>query len=223
MSPTVHFSNWSSHRTPGHHGPGRKLTIMARPRTWEHGAGRVPDLTPAKADLDAVAAGRIDMVEYRRRLEKRWAAGLYALSPIQLTAYTPEGIDLVRDGDTLCCSCSRDAVAAGRCHRVWAAYALSRAGWSVVLDGRKLPTVRVGWTVPEPPEPHMRAGVRLNDRPSSADEAGDLRWITSWIGDDDRLYDPPDWPFEDGDNATADDLREAGFTVLPVPPRSPRC
>lgn len=35
--PTVYVSNWSSHRTAGHHGPGRKLSIMARPRAWEVG------------------------------------------------------------------------------------------------------------------------------------------------------------------------------------------
>jgi len=34
-----------------------------------------------------------------------------------------------------CCACSRAAAAAGMCHRVWAAEALARAGWRVVLDG----------------------------------------------------------------------------------------
>lgn len=42
----------------------------------------------------------------------------------------------VPDGATLICACSREAAAAGRCHRVIAADLLKRAGWSVVLDGR---------------------------------------------------------------------------------------
>lgn len=44
----------------------------------------------------------------------------------------------VPDGATLICACSREAAAAGRCHRVIAADLLKRAGWSVVLDGRIL-------------------------------------------------------------------------------------
>lgn len=44
----------------------------------------------------------------------------------------------VPDGATLICACSREAAAAGRCHRVIAADLLKRAGWAVVLDGRAL-------------------------------------------------------------------------------------
>lgn len=44
----------------------------------------------------------------------------------------------VPDGATLICACSREAAAAGRCHRVIAADLLKRAGWTVVLDGRSL-------------------------------------------------------------------------------------
>ncbi|HNC23991.1 MAG TPA: hypothetical protein PLU52_07275 [Opitutaceae bacterium] len=44
----------------------------------------------------------------------------------------------VPDGATLICACSQEAAAAGRCHRVIAADLLKRAGWSVVLDGRRL-------------------------------------------------------------------------------------
>ena len=44
----------------------------------------------------------------------------------------------VPDGAMLICACSREAAAAGRCHRVIAADLLKRAGWSVVLDGRSL-------------------------------------------------------------------------------------
>lgn len=45
---------------------------------------------------------------------------------------------VVPDGATLICACSREAAAAGRCHRVIAADLLKRAGWTVVLDGRSL-------------------------------------------------------------------------------------
>lgn len=56
-----------------------------------------------------------------------------------LAADVPPGPDyIVSDGDTLCCACSRDDAAAGRCHRVWAAAALVRAGWRVILDGKEL-------------------------------------------------------------------------------------
>ena len=49
-----------------------------------------------------------------------------------------ERVGEVPDGATLICACSREAAAAGRCHRVIAADLLKRAGWSVVLDGRCL-------------------------------------------------------------------------------------
>lgn len=59
--PTLYLSNWSSHRTPGCHGPGRKLTIMAAPRRWEHGAG------------DEAAAGRCHPAG---RCHRAWVAPL---------------------------------------------------------------------------------------------------------------------------------------------------
>lgn len=43
---------------------------------------------------------------------------------------------LVSDGDTLFCACSRAAAEAGRCHRVIAADLLAQAGWEVVFNGR---------------------------------------------------------------------------------------
>jgi hypothetical protein len=49
-----------------------------------------------------------------------------------------ERIGPVPGGATLICACSREAAAAGRCHRVIAADLLKRAGWTVVLDGRSL-------------------------------------------------------------------------------------
>ena len=147
--PTIYLSNWSSARTPGHHGPGRKLTIMAAPRAWERGVGRVSTLTPVLSDLRNAQKGRLSPEEYRRRFELDLRRAMPdAMSPgallIDAEADDWEGIGghpsrVVRDGDTLCCACSRDAAAAGRCHRVWAAPALVRAGWRVILDGVEVP------------------------------------------------------------------------------------
>lgn len=139
--PTIYLSNWSSHRTPGHHGPGRKLTIMISPRHWEEGEGSVPWLTPSFDDLRAVRCARISPQEYRRRFEAALAvhASRGNLAPGELAVAAPEsGYGVVEDGDTLCCACSRDEAAAGRCHRAWAAPALVAAGWRVVLDGQEL-------------------------------------------------------------------------------------
>lgn len=121
MKPTVYVTNWSSRKLKG---PGRQLTIMAAPRSWERGDGAVLALTPDLRDLRDMQDGRITLPEYRRRFER-------ALEGAKLG---PGDLD-VRDGDTLCCACSRAAAAAGMCHRVWAAEALARAGWRVVLDG----------------------------------------------------------------------------------------
>lgn len=131
--PTIYLSNWSSARTPGHHGPGRKLTIMAAPRRWEHGAGPVPQLTPEESDVRAAKSGAMSVEMYREVYEQRLRGE--DLRPGPLWTRTDDWQESVRDGDTLCCACSRDAAAAGRCHRVWAAPALVRAGWRVILDG----------------------------------------------------------------------------------------
>lgn len=136
--PTVYLSNWSSHRTPGCHGPGRKLTIMARPRAWETGDGCVPWLTPDENDLIAVKRGKISGDDYQSRFEaaasRHQARGHLAPGELAVGRVT-RGIGAVVDGDTLCCACSRDDAAAGRCHRTWAAPLLVAAGWRVILDG----------------------------------------------------------------------------------------
>lgn len=158
--PVLHVTNWSSRKL---HGPGRHFTIMARPRPWEWGTGRVPLLTPAVEDLDAVRLGSIDVETYRRRFFDRCARivargetfgrqGLpWALEPGKLFAIRTGGATaapgpvarttsdrgvLLEDGDTLCCACSREQAGAGRCHRAWAAELLVEAGWGVVLDGK---------------------------------------------------------------------------------------
>ena len=60
--PTIYLSNWSSHRTPGAHGPGRKWTIMARPMRYHRGEGFVSVLTPP-SDL---AEMMVELVADRR-------------------------------------------------------------------------------------------------------------------------------------------------------------
>ena len=147
--PTLYLSNWSSHRTPGMHGPKAKLCIMAKPRQWEHGEGRVPYLIPtgAVAELMALAlderkaggdTGALNTYHnaYCAALE---SAGI-GLRPGRLMSFPWPGMGSglpasLWDGDTLCCACSVAEARAGRCHRTWAAPFLVRAGWRVVLDG----------------------------------------------------------------------------------------
>lgn len=136
-TPTIYVTNWSSRSL---FGPGRRLTIMAAPRHWEKGEGYVRYLRPNEADLEAARGGSISAAEY----ERRYLNGLRlvwrelkpgALSWIGTRLHRVAGLHPVEDGDTLCCACSREAAARGECHRVWAAHALGRSGWRVVLDG----------------------------------------------------------------------------------------
>ena len=136
MPPTLYITNWSSRSLRG---PGRSWSIMAAPRTWEHGDGTVAALVPHRPDLLLVKAGKISMAEYRKRyLARLGAIGWLPLEPGQLCGRmdTHTG-DLVRDGDTLLCACSREAASKCECHRVWAAELLIQAGWRVVLDGQE--------------------------------------------------------------------------------------
>lgn len=148
LRPTVFVTNWSSRKL---HGSGRKFTIMALPRRWEYGDGKVPLLTPSEQDLLAVRAEDISVAEYRTRFLAKVdrVVGLgetggqqqlrWSLKPGELFAIVPGPIEtrgsLVEDADTLCCACSREAAERGQCHRVWAAHLLVEAGWRVVLDG----------------------------------------------------------------------------------------
>lgn len=146
MRPTIYLSNWSSHRTPGMHGPGRKFSIMARPRAWEWGDGRVEPLAPM-GELEPMmiealterAAGIVEgdaMQSYRMAYLRR--IGVLDMRPGYLVA-SHGGTDArtVIDGTTLCCACSVAEARAGRCHRVWLAAAFVDAGWRVLLDGRE--------------------------------------------------------------------------------------
>lgn len=153
-SPTLYLSNWSSHRTPGMHGPGPKFTIMARPREWEHGGGRVPTLIPAGPTLALMdralderraGGGTAALDEYREAYCATLEVSLVGLRPGRMMVISRDhgkkGGTLpasLWDGDTLCCACSVAEARAGRCHRTWAAPFLVRAGWRVVLDGAEV-------------------------------------------------------------------------------------
>jgi len=139
-TPTIHVTNWASRKL---HGPGQKWTIMAKPRRWEHGEGAVVLLIPEAHDVTEAKAGRLSMAAYRaqyrekfiERLGRKHQLQVGILSPGQLKARTRSNDTEVKDGDTLCCACSKATAADRKCHRVWAAELLKEGGWRVVLDG----------------------------------------------------------------------------------------
>lgn len=150
--PTVFLSNWGSWQTPGQHGPGRRLCAMVDPRNHELGAGTVPSLHPAAHDLHEVQAGRMPHREYIVRFHVRLARALHGgeLGPGQLVILDSWSLHhnlrvvpvdpVVRDGDTLLCACPRRGSSRWErpCHLEAAALYLARAGWDVVLYGRRL-------------------------------------------------------------------------------------
>lgn len=111
-------------------------------------------LAPDAQDEADRIAGRLSAEEHKRRYEdalrRRWSdyhPGFLVIAP-EGQYLLPSGHEAlipqpVRSGDTLCCSCSQEEAAAGRCHRVWAAQALARVGWHVVLDGAEVDDVGV--------------------------------------------------------------------------------
>jgi hypothetical protein len=131
--PTIHLTNASSRNLH----QGRLFNIMAAPRRWERFAGNVAALTPAVEWLRAVQLGTTAPSEYRAACEDRFEASL-ARGCLTLGGLRCPSM-LVADGDTLVCACSKAAAAEGKCHRVWAAPFLVRAGWRVVLDGVEAP------------------------------------------------------------------------------------
>lgn len=139
--PTLHITNWSSRNL---HGPGRKWSIMAKPRHWERGDGRLLDFTPDQDALTQVKQGVIDFSEYERRFRAKAERMAMFRKPGWLFAYCGNGkivaadFRQVRDGDTLLCACSVAAANIGHCHRVWVADILRQAGWAVCLDGKEV-------------------------------------------------------------------------------------
>jgi hypothetical protein len=112
--------------------------VRPRPKRGECGQGSVPLLTPKEQDLIDVREGEITGLEYRIRFERHIRDAAHLLTPGALLA-SVGGLSVpIEDGDTLYCACSTVDAAAGRCHRVWAAHALAKAGWRVVLDGEDL-------------------------------------------------------------------------------------
>ena len=80
------------------------------------------------------------MQEYKRRFITSIKSRSDLLVPYNLILQSEKKLESfeVRDGDTLCCACSREAAENDRCHRVWVAQALLKNGWDVVLDGKRL-------------------------------------------------------------------------------------
>jgi len=119
---------------------------MVRPRSWEHGFGTVRALCPTAEHLVALRAGALSFGAYRAAFEDKLARAMAGdLAPGRLRGVLTEtsghvdNWQPVKDGDTLCCACSRLEASLGRCHRAWCAPALVRNGWRVVLDGVVLP------------------------------------------------------------------------------------
>jgi len=138
--PKIYLSNWSSHGTKGCHGPGKLLSIMVRTSRFAKPDGIIPGLMPRAIDFAEYKDGKIDLDTYRDRyFENSWevdfSPGRLTWQPYSFLAQVVE--TPVGDGDTLCCICSREKAAKGECHRAWIAEFLLRAGWEVVLDGKK--------------------------------------------------------------------------------------
>lgn len=145
--PAIYLSNWSSHRTKGHHGPGRKFSIMVRTSRFAKPDGKVPVLVPLSKDLWELKGETITVDEYRERYFKHVLQKKDELAPGKLlwnpfNFFKEKDRKPVEDGDTLCCVCSREQAARGECHRVWVAVMLQEAGWKVILDGKEIPPPR---------------------------------------------------------------------------------
>lgn len=131
--PTLHLTNWSSTKL---HGPGRKWTIMAAPRKWEHGDGRLLDFVPPFGLLREVKTGIVTEGYYFLELRRRWMRDVDDMvRTLGCNPHAPGalivGEEEVADGDSLLCAC-----AVGKpCHRREVAPFLVRAGWNVMLDG----------------------------------------------------------------------------------------
>ena len=149
-TPRVFVSNWASAATLGHHGRGKRWSLVPAPGARQNGDGWVecfiPDADAYQAARDGDADGFLEgfaaavfaSSQDGARLRPGMLSALYGAQP-------PAGVEFVggdrshrsvRDGDTLCCVCSRKTTALdGSCHRVVVAHALTAAGWEVVLDG----------------------------------------------------------------------------------------
>ena len=145
--PVIHLTNWATRRLH----KGRRWTIMARPRNWEMGLGSVPDLTPPFEAFELYKEGKMSIDAYREFTLRSWHKDLVYIQmqfgPDMLYAilYDRSVVELVKSGDTLLCCCAKRHAEHGRCHRVWAAELLRRAGWEAILDGAPLEGVDDDW------------------------------------------------------------------------------
>ncbi len=162
--PSIFLSNWSSHSTVGHHGPGRKLSGMALPRSWEHGDGEVKDVAPDPELLRAVQDGQLSIRDYLLAYEARLAQ-VDLRHPHLRATLTSGWLPLfVRDGDSILCACAARkfdplAILFGLqdhsrhpCHLEVLAPAMALAGWRVVLYG--VPLEVEGGVVYQGPKPY---------------------------------------------------------------------
>lgn len=138
MRPRLYLTNYASLPSTDPR-PARVLTIMARPREFERGDGRVSVLAPPQADLFQLQAERMTWREF----SERYAAGLRGVD-LRPGALAVDGATsggwYVAEGDALCCFC-----AVGKpCHRQLAAPLLHAAGWDVRLDGAEWPPRQLG-------------------------------------------------------------------------------
>jgi len=150
--PIIILTNWSSRQL---HGIAGVWTIMTRPRNWERGIGPVPAFIPDVDVLVTPQDGWLAVDAYRRRYVDRVTSRAsehdcnsryVGIIPEKLYYDAGGGLSvLVPDGATLCCACSIEVAAHDKCHRVWAAELLRRAGWRVMLDGAELVGVDELW------------------------------------------------------------------------------
>jgi hypothetical protein len=148
QAPLIEFTTWGALR-------GRRaFTMMAKPRRWEHGDGRVDVLVPSGESLQhlerALQARREQWPEDRvaEVMFAYRAAYLAQLAQVSLAQLQPGGLRAslsgagqgggmvyLGDGAIVCCACGKEDARQGRCHRVWAADVLMACGWRVVVDG----------------------------------------------------------------------------------------
>ena len=149
---TVYVTNFGSSGSPGFFGPThrRVFTVVNNPAHWSSGDGNVPVFTPSDElwsdwESKTLTAGFMD--RFREEVWARSYAGDMLL-PGRLKGrlglrwrrdeWDERVVVPVKHGDTLCCTCSRQAALDGECHRVPTAYALVAHGWHVILDGQPL-------------------------------------------------------------------------------------
>ena len=142
--PTLYLTNWSSRWM---HAPGRRLCAMAAPRRWERGHGTVHAAAPTESALRLVQLTG-DFAGYRLIIED-WFRMLFdagrlrpqqAESSVYLRIGDMQTGSAVVDGDNLLCACARPGSPARKhpCHLELLAPYLVRAGWDVVLHGRRI-------------------------------------------------------------------------------------